>query len=410
MKQISLLGITIAALMAGSCNNAPKQEKQVETKPVFAKGSLGYDEQFLRRYDSDLVRLQSGDAAVLVSPKYQAKVFTSAAAGDDGASFGWINYKAFDAPVDQHMNAYGGENRFWLGPEGGKYSVFFRKGDSMVFAHWKTHPSIDTETWEKTGQSAASVELSKTIQLTNYTGAQLDMKVNRRISITDRATAEKELGVSIGDSIRLVGYQTWQTLTNTGKGAWNETSGMPCIWILDMFNPSPATTIIVPFKPGKKGKIATTDYFGEIAADRLTITDSALFFKADGKSRGKLGIVPERVLPFAGSYDAAANVLTIAHFTVDNKGRYLNQEWNTVKPVFSGDAMNAYNDGPLADGSQMGPFYEIESVSPAAALSPGQSIEHRHDVYHFTGSTEQLNAIAQKLLGVSLSAIPNHKP
>ena len=24
------------------------------------------------------------------------------------------------------MNAYGGENRLWLGPEGGKYSLFFK--------------------------------------------------------------------------------------------------------------------------------------------------------------------------------------------------------------------------------------------------------------------------------------------
>ena len=55
---------------------------------------------------------------------------------------------------------------------------------------------------------------------------------------------------------------------------------------------------------------------------------------------------------------------------------YLNQEWNIIKPPFSGDAVNAYNDGPLADGSQMGPFYEIETVSPAAFLKPGESIRN----------------------------------
>ena len=123
------------------------------------------------------------------------------------------------------------------------------------------------------------------------------------------------------------------------------------------------------------------------------------------KKRGKLGIAPQSALPYAGSYDAKNNVLTITSFTVDNNARYLNQEWNTVKPVFSGDAVNAYNDGPLVDGSQMGPFYEIESVSPAAALKPSEEIEHLHSVYHFTGSKEQLNAIAQKVLGTSLDDI-----
>ena len=90
---------------------------------------------------------------------------------------------------------------------------------------------------------------------------------------------------------------------------------------------------------------------------------------------------------------------------MDSSAKYLNQEWNTTKPTFSGDAVNAYNDGPLADGSQMGPFYEIESVSPAAFLKPGQSLSHKHIVFHFTGNEKELNEIAQKLLGVSLEEI-----
>jgi hypothetical protein len=67
--------------------------------------------------------------------------------------------------------------------------------------------------------------------------------------------------------------------------------------------------------------------------------------------------------------------------------------------------MNAYNDGPLNDGSQMGPFYEIESVSPSAALKPGEEMKHVHSVYHFTGSKQQLDNIARKVLGVSLEKI-----
>ena len=92
-------------------------------------------------------------------------------------------------------------------------------------------------------------------------------------------------------------------------------------------------------------------------------------------------------------------------FDLDTSSRYLNQEWNTLKPSFSGDAVNAYNDGPLADGTQMGPFYEIESVSPAAFLKPGESLSHRHAVFHFTGDEKGLDPIAKKLLGVSLAEI-----
>jgi hypothetical protein len=90
---------------------------------------------------------------------------------------------------------------------------------------------------------------------------------------------------------------------------------------------------------------------------------------------------------------------------VDSSGKYLNQEWKTTKPAFSGDAVNAYNDGPLADGSQMGPFYELESVSPAAFLTPGQSLSHRHLVFHFTGDENSLDKVARQWLGVGLDKV-----
>ncbi|HEY8968294.1 MAG TPA: DUF6786 family protein, partial [Puia sp.] len=130
-----------------------------------------------------------------------------------------------------------------------------------------------------------------------------------------------------------------------------------------------------------------------------------LYFKADGKSRGKLGIHPAYAMPRAGSYDAQNKVLTVTMFDVDSSGRYLNQEWKTTKPAFSGDAVNAYNDGALADGSQMGPFYEIESVSPAAFLKPGESLHHQHMVFHFTGDEAALDKVSRAWLGVSLEEI-----
>jgi hypothetical protein len=172
-----------------------------------------------------------------------------------------------------------------------------------------------------------------------------------------------------------------------------------------MFPPSGKTTIVIPYRECDGLKPATTDYFGEIPAGRISYQNELLFFKADGKKRGKLGIHPVVAKNRVGSYDAEHRILTVALFDVDHTGRYLNQEWNTTKPPFSGDAVNAYNDGPLADGSQMGPFYELESVSAAAFLRPGQHGSHLHSVFHFTGEEKKLNVIAQKVLGVSIEQI-----
>ena len=307
------------------------------------------------------------------------------------------------------MNAYGGENRLWLGPEGGKFSLFFRPGAKMIFDNWKTPAPFDTEVWNVNGMDSQSVTMFKKMDLLNYAGTRLKLKVVRTISILSREQIFRQAGVSESeDSLFAVGYETRNTLTNSGEQEWTDTSGMPCIWILDMFKPSETSVIVVPFK--KTGMedfktVVTTNYFGEIPSDRIKHNDNLIFFRADGKSRGKLGISANGAGETAGSYDALNKVLTIILFKVNGKNRYLNQEWNITKPSFRGDAVNAYNDGPLSDGSQMGPFYEIESVSQAAFIKPGESIYHSHTVLHFSGNENTLDKIATHMLGAGLEKI-----
>ena len=231
------------------------------------------------------------------------------------------------------------------------------------------------------------------------------MRLERTVEILPAKELEEALGISLASGIEKVGFKTTNVIVNTGQGEWNEKTGMPCLWNLDMFNPSQKCVIVIPYDTTASGKIATTDYFGAIPDDRLKIQNGILYFKADGKSRGKLGLPPGRAKNVAGSFDPGSDVLTIIKYDIAADGKYLNQEWSTEKDIFSGDAKNAYNDGPLADGSQMGPFYELESVSPAAFLKPGQQLTHQHSVFHFSGEKAALNKIAVKLLGTSLQEI-----
>jgi hypothetical protein len=388
-----------------SCHT-PEMNKQGNNKDTaFKPGEFGYDLEFLEKQDSGLVVLKSVQAQVIVSPRYQAKVFTSTSAGERALSFGWINYEAFENKTDAHMNAYGGENRIWLGPEGGQFSLFFKPGSKMIFENWKTPAAFDTESWNLKTNNSKTVSLFKDMELINYKGTKFTMRVDRIIKILDLREIISRTGIPELKAVRVVGYETDNILTNKTDWEWTAATGMPCIWMLDMFKPSPATIVVVPFqlKAGEDfSGFATTNYFGEIPPDRLKHRDSLLIFRADGKNRGKLGIAARRAKNIAGSYDADNKVLTVIIFDVDSKALYLNQEWNTIKPTFSGDAVNAYNDGPLADGKQMGPFYEIESVSPAAFLKPQASLSHKHAVFHFSGDEKELDGIAKKLLGLSL--------
>lgn len=395
----------VATILFCACNSTP-QKKQENMTEKYEKGTFGYDLNFLQSKDSVIIlKNAEGNGQVIVSAKYQGKVFTSTTDGNAGKSFAWINYKQFDAAIDPHMNAYGGEDRLWLGPEGGKFSLFFKPGTKMEFENWKTPAPIDTESWEIVSSNEKKVSIKKEMEIMNYAGTNLKLRVERDIEILENENIKELLGVEVSSEVKSVGFKTTNNLINTGKKEWNKETGAPCMWNLDMLSPSEKTTIIIPYKGTDTGKVATTDYFGEIPKDRIHCSNGILLFKGDGKSRGKLGITPLRATNIAGSYNSDDGILTIVQFNVDSSATYLNQEWKTDKDPFIGDAVNSYNDGPLADGKQMGPFYELESVSPAAFLKPGERLTHRHSVFHFTGNKLQLNIIAKKLFNISLNEI-----
>lgn len=393
LRSIIAIAVTIACI---ACQNS-KQESRIASSN-YDSGTFGYDLEFLKKRDS-IVVLKSGDAQVIVSPKYQGKVFTSTAEGNGGQSFGWVNYLAFDKGIDPHMNAYGGENRLWLGPEGNRFSLFFKPGTAMTFENWFTPPPIDTETWNVDEQNERTIRMTKQMDLTNYAATQFKIHLSREVGMLDAGNIEEMLGIALSEDVKHVGYTTVNTIRNAGENAWTPESGAPCLWILDMFKPSPSTWIIVPFKTEGEGEIVTSDYFGKISDDRLLVRDSVVLFRADGQSRGKIGISPQRARPLAGSFDPENKILTLVVFDLNPEAVYLNQEWTIEKDPFAGDAVNAYNDGPLEDGTQMGPFYELESVSPAAYLRPSDSLVHRHSVMHFTGNGAELRAMIDVLFG-----------
>ena len=198
-------------------------------------------------------------------------------------------------------------------------------------------------------------------------------------------------------------------LNNLGHKAWTRETGMLSIWMLSMLNPSPEVTIFIPYIIGdknKQGTIVHDDYFGKVPSDRLIIENGIIYFKADGKYRSKIGVPPQRASEFSGSYDASRGALTLLWCDLP-KGRtdYVNSKWEIQKEPFSGDAINAYNDGPVEDGTQMGPFYELESSSPAANLKPGEKLTHTQRIFHFTGNEAELSKITERIFGVSLNDV-----
>jgi hypothetical protein len=248
----------------------------------------------------------------------------------------------------------------------------------------------------------------KEMEQKNYLGSLLNIAIERKVALLSPSEITGKLQVEIPEGVNGVAYETTNKIVNGNDFEWTPETGTVCIWMLDMFNPSEAAVTVIPYNTGDEkelGKVVTSDYFGEIPADRLVDDNGILYFKTDGKSRGKLGMNAKRTRSIAGNYDPLAKRLTIVTFDTDPDATYLNQEWNPDRDPLVGDALNAYNDGPLEDGSIMGPFLELESCSPAAFLKPGESLSHRHNVFHFTGDEVSLSPIAEKLLGVDLEKV-----
>jgi hypothetical protein len=379
-------------------------------------GSFGADVAFLKQHTDVFVLSDERAAAIAVVPSMQGRVMTSSALGDEGASFGWINYDLIrSGEILEHMNAYGGEERFWLGPEGGQFSIYFEPGSPFDLEHWFVPAAIDTEAFDLVSRDHSSARFQKEIRLTNYSGHTLDIHVDREVCLLDPDEVATLLGVRPDEGLAFVAHQTRNTIKNIGESAWTHETGMVSIWILGMYNPSPTTTIVIPFVPGSEdvlGPIVNDAYFGKVPSDRLVTGDGVLFFKGDGLYRSKIGLSPARAMPFLGSYDSDASVLTIVHYNKpENVSDYVNSMWELQDEPFSGDVVNSYNDGPPEPGVEpMGPFFELESSSPAAALGPGEQLLHQHTTIHFSGPESSLDILAQQILGVDIETIKSALP
>jgi hypothetical protein len=377
-----------------------------------ATPTFGDDLAFLKEFTNAFVLSdESGKKQVAVVPEYQGRVMTSTADGEAGISFGWVNRDLIASGEKQpHINVYGGEDRFWLGPEGGQYSIFFKKGDPFDLDHWQTPSWIDTEPYDIVSQSQDRAIFSRTFQLTNYSGTQLDLEVMREIRLLSDADVERELGLAMNPIVKSVAFETVNEIKNTGSNPWKKETGLLSIWILGMFNASPATTVVIPFVEGDEkalGPIVNDTYFGKVPAERLVVKERVMFFAADANYRSKIGVSPSRSKPVMGSYDAVNRVLTIVQFTLpEGVTDYVNSMWEIQEEPYGGDAVNSYNDGPPEPGAaQLGKFYELETSSPALALQPGETGKHIHRTYHFRGSESDLDSIARKTLGVSIEEI-----
>ena len=393
-------------LAFASCGPGERSEKIPPYSP------FEEDVVFLKKYSEVMVLTDpEGQSRIAVMPGLQARVMTSTAGAPENLSYGWINRPFFEAgDTSIHMNAFGGEERIWLGPEGGQFALFFSTDSAFTFENWHTPRLIDLDAYDKIAETPHSATFEKSAAITNYAGTTFNIRIQREVGVLSADETHRHLNITRDSNVVSVAYQSINRLENRGETAWRKETGLLSIWLLGMFNPSPNLTMVIPYVQGPAsllGPIVNDDYFGKVPDDRLKIADSVIYFKGDGEFRSKIGLSPARAKDVMGSYDPASRTLTIVKYSKGEVGdSYVNSKWELQREPYKGDVVNAYNDGPPSPGAKpMGPFYELESSSPARELEPGQHIQHTQTTFHFQGEKASLDAIALHILGVHIADI-----
>jgi hypothetical protein len=406
--------ILLAAVLAAG--NSIALAAETKGKPMNYAETVA----FLKKH-TNVAELADGDARVAVCPAWQGRVMTSTCGGPQGQSFGFVNDEFINAAKpNPHFNNYGGEERLWLSPEGGQFSLWFapgKLGAEQNLDNWFTPPAINEGAWHVYFAHGEPLTMAASMKFQNTSATQFHFGVARTVRLLGTSDLKQLLGDSAAariaaPGVKSVAYETDNKLTNSGDDM-TRAKGLVSIWILGMMNAGPRTVVIVPYKPGGEaelGPVVKSDYFGTVPAERLQTLPEAVLLRADGHYRSKIGVSQRRVRNLAGSIDFQNGVLTLVHFSMSadpTKELYMSNQWGgPLAEPYRGDVASSYNDGPPAPGKKgMGPFYEIESNSPASELKTGQSLSHQHRTIHIQADMAVLAALAKEVLGVDLEKV-----
>jgi hypothetical protein len=409
------LGMLGLSLLAGAILIGFGSGIQAADAKGAAMTTYGQVVDFLGKHTKVMELKNDRGARVAVTPEYQGRVMTSTCAGLEGPSFGFINVDQVKSKkIDKHFTNYGAEDRMWLSPEGGQFSLWFKPGvNPQTLKDWYTAPALNEGSWNVVSKPGDSfVRMVVPMRLENASGTKFDLVAVRAI----RLMTDENLADSFGEAakkmlapdVKLVAYETVNEIVNQGNPMTKE-KGLISIWILGMMNAGPETIVIVPYKPGDEatmGHVVKSDYFGAVSPERVKVTPEAVLFRADAGCRSKIGVPQPRAKKVLGSIDFKNKVLTLVNYNMPadpTKAIYLNNAWvlPQEKP-YVGDVVNSYTDGP--EGFHQN-FYEIESLSPAKELLADERITHISRTLHIQAEMPVLEALAKEILGVDLNKV-----
>ena len=222
MKPINL--IFVGLILVVSCTGSGQKQKdnqKINKMITDSTKQYGYNRDFLKKY-TRILELKNGNSAITLVPAWQGRVMTSTSEGDSGFSFGWINHDLISSgKVLPHINAYGGEERLWLGPEGGQFSIFFPGNKEFVYENWQTPAFIDTEPFDIKETTDSSALFTREINLVNYSGTKFNLRIERNVILLTDQDISKILSLDL-KGLNSIAYKSENSIINKGDNRMEE--------------------------------------------------------------------------------------------------------------------------------------------------------------------------------------------
>lgn len=345
----------------------------------------------------------------LVCPSLAGRVMGTSYDGPDGEIGGFIDARAFREGMKDIWDNWGGEERYWLCPEGGQFGLMFQ-GKKNSFENYTVQQGINSQKYEVTdlAKTGNSLTMQAGFSLINASGTRFEVNSVRRITAADGCPYT----VGAGPDVDCVGFQSESTITNVGPNAWTKETGALAHWHLGQFLPGPRVIVVIPFRQGPfSDPPIREDYFkefcieGRMPANRYWMREGFALFKADGKVRTKIGQNRSRSLGIIGSYNLDTDEMIVMDYDFYPNLEYAASYWYEQPDPFNGDCISFSAEVPGSPGEPQGRCYELESMSPAMLLSPGQSFVFRTRTVHIRGPRKTVAGICRRHLGAEIATL-----
>ncbi len=332
----------------------------------------------LGHYDPELVSLEAGNGAVLISPGLQGRIFCTI----NGKLIHRLDQEKLANPVPNAFNNLGG-NSLWPAPEGGPLAFNYPPDGGR----WYVQEGIASSPARVVSQDALTATVQKDILLVNRMGTSASVEFIRTV----RLCADSPWASGLPDGVSILHYETEDVLSPRSLHA--PVDLLLAAWSLEQFPGGNGVTAFTCV--ADTAKAINADYYG--ALPQAPVVDGSLVsVRLGGTERFQFGIPVAAGPRLIGAIDPVNGYLII-RFTPRRDGHYFNIADNDQPngPDSAADMYSVFNGGELG-------FYELETIAPMQINDSTVGASHlRSETIIFKGSENSLKTVMQQIISKS---------